>query len=165
MEKRQILFRALIDLKKFKVMIEGVQVGIDGTSCSCPMDSFTEAVEAIGWKINNDDELVNESTAESISMYDAGVNDTGEDWVYFDNCEIMQYSGVDTRDGVKIYEQDILRYRMPNSDEVVDDIEYIEAVQFVDGCFSVEGAPVSITPEWCCEVIGNMFQNSDLIPA
>lgn len=129
--KRIIKFRAFIDLKKFKVMIYEVQFGIDTTMCGCTIEQFQEAVVKAGWKMEEgDDMLVNPSTGESISMYDAGAHDFGEDFVWLDNCEIMQFTGLVDKNKEELYEGDFF---------TVEDVNLV--ITFEDGkfCFDNTG--------------------------
>lgn len=91
--KRQIKFRAFIDLKKFSVMIDEVQLGTDPTTCGCGIEQLTEALQKVGWRMNDDYEFINEANTDQIETHDAGAHDTGEDFIWFDNCEIMQFTG------------------------------------------------------------------------
>jgi uncharacterized phage protein (TIGR01671 family) len=74
-----------------------------------------------------------------------------------DDIAIMMYAGVRDKKYKEIYEGDIIHIKSP--DEV--NLNYKEVVTFHDGCFY----PVCEYPENenLCEVIGNIYENKELI--
>jgi uncharacterized phage protein (TIGR01671 family) len=76
----------------------------------------------------------------------------------------LQFTGLTDKNGKEIYDGDILKYLLPNMEPEEGETEYIEAVSFVDGAFCVDGyTPVSATTEWNCEIIGNIYENAELL--
>ena len=81
------------------------------------------------------------------------------------NIVVMQYTGLDDKNGLGIYEKDIVKIR------VDDGFDYIDGIGFVDwyekkseyAIFSKgePWIPLSIKGE--IEVVGNIFQNNDLL--
>lgn len=86
-------------------------------------------------------------------------------WRWFGEVELMQYTGLDDKDGLRIFEKDIVKI------EVDDGFDYIDSVGFVDWyerereyAIFLKGEPwrrLSIEDE--IEVIGNIYQNNDLL--
>lgn len=158
--KREIKFRAFVDFKKFKVMIQDVQLGIDTNTCGITTELLEEVLEKTGWKMNDDYEFVNESTGEKISMYDAGALDSGEDWVHLENCIIMQYTGCKDREENEIYEGDILDFDAKEwgADGFTSAVEWNDK----DASWSFGGGLTSDLKSWR-KVVGNICQNPELI--
>ena len=71
----------------------------------------------------------------------------------FDEVVLMQYIGDEDKNGVEVWEGDILSYDMstfprPEKSPVV--VEWSGSGFFIDGCY-------------ICEVIGNIHQNPELL--
>lgn len=88
----------------------------------------------------------------------------GSDSVYGDDCYIAQvYSGLNDREGVEIYEGDIIQFP-----------EFVSEIKFFHGSFMYEvpslntSVPIynSVSDLWVlyAEVIGNIFENPELLP-
>ncbi|WP_243523701.1 YopX family protein [Bacillus pseudomycoides] len=96
-------------------------------------------------------------------LYHDGMNVT-------DNYEIMQCTGVKSSEGTEIYEGDIVRIFIPNDPEKK---EYTSKVYKLDGALAVDMVGYDIytdvycigwIPEdYCVEVIGNIYENAELL--
>lgn len=89
--------------------------------------------------------------------------DTSEEWNYIDKETLGQYTGLHDKNGVEIYEGDIVECKDSRR-------QHIEKVIFDKGCFyagmhwgsSTRVAPKLINPR-ITEVIGNEFDNPELL--
>jgi uncharacterized phage protein (TIGR01671 family) len=89
-----------------------------------------------------------------VSVYD---EEKGEiDW--FDDLIIMQFTGLKDKNGVEIYEEDLL------SNDVGAPVMRVE---FNQGCFTLNGLENLISEEvdhtQCLEIIGNIYENPELL--
>src|SRR5688572_1680056 len=160
--KMELQFRAFVNLKKFEVMLHEVALGIDTNNCGDDVDCFQEAIKKLGWERNDDDDLVNGSSGDKISMYDAGAHDTGEDWVWFDNCKIMQYIGLKDKNEKKFFIGDIAQF--DNGDKFQLKMEdHLEV--FVDwiGDPEIEDQARDLSRIENATIIGNIYENPELL--
>lgn len=158
----ELRFRAFVDLKKFKVMIEDVQLGTDPSNCGCGFEQFEEAVKAAGWILNGDDELENVTTGEKIDMYETGVNNTGEDFVWFDNAEVMQFVGLEDAKEKDFYLGDVGQFE--NGDKFLLKMEdYLEVVVDWIGEPEIEDQARDLYRISKATIIGNIHENPELI--
>lgn len=80
----------------------------------------------------------------------------------------LLFSGLKDRSGKDIYDGDIVKYELPNfpvfeADDIGEEFtEYIEVVEFKNGCFECDNVPTSAMNEHM-EIIGNIYENQDLI--
>ena len=70
------------------------------------------------------------------------------------NYVLMQFTGLLDRNGKEIYEGDILRCEGETNQPPVN---------FYRGCFYVSGTPFSDIDEELIEVIGNIYENPELV--
>lgn len=71
--------------------------------------------------------------------------------------KLMQYTGLKDKNGVEIYEGDIIYSKCKEFD--IDDIQVVE---YKNGCFTV-GLGLLYESLDICEVIGNIYENPELL--
>lgn len=98
---------------------------------------------------------------DSIAICDFGTYGTDDDiatWLEGDEYELMQYTGCKDKNGIEIYEQDIVRGA--EYPEPMLEIQYIGKPTEVK--WSTSYKPGFDFPQ-DCEVIGNIYENPELI--
>ena len=79
----------------------------------------------------------------------------------YEDCELMQYTGLKDSKGAEIYEGDVVEWEDRTADDMYggDVIYPNEAVEFKGAAFY----PVSMMPGEEFEVIGNIYENKELL--
>ena len=83
--------------------------------------------------------------------------------VSFDDVELMQYTGLNDKNGKEIYEGDILFFRDENTKYVVvwqDAAFIIKSIEIRK--YSEEMCWLDDT-EICCQIVGNIYENKNLL--
>lgn len=83
---------------------------------------------------------------------------TGDSQTWFNDFELMQYTGLKDKNGKEIYEGDIIKYHFRT---VSDNEEFISKVLF-DECMWLTDEH-SLNRMNDIEVVGNVFENSELL--
>ena len=85
-----------------------------------------------------------------------------EDGTALNNIVVMQYTGIDDKNGLGIFEKDIVKAK------TADGFEYIYLVDWYERereyALFLKGEPwIRLSVSYEIEVIGNIYQNNDLI--
>lgn len=89
-----------------------------------------------------------------------------EDWLKDEQFEIMQYTGKKDKNGVEIYEGDIVEYNTKRYGRL---IKHKSEIIFKDGCYMFKNNKTSIydfatySLFGICKVIGNIYENPELL--
>lgn len=96
------------------------------------------------------------------------INFDSSGYDFIESIELMQYTGLKDKNGVEIYEGDIVEYKAYNT-------WHKDAVRFTDGKFhgNLSGFKEDLQSNYDlglivtlgCEVIGNIYENPDLLEA
>ena len=83
---------------------------------------------------------------------------------YHDDAPVMQYSGLNDKNGKEIYEGDIVKQIFPAGPKKKDGmIEEVDVVKFESGQFEVDAIPLYVSGDFNVEVIGNIYENPELL--
>lgn len=90
---------------------------------------------------------------------------TGYCWIPFNaNYELMEYTGCEDKNGVEIFEGDIVKRAVLYKGEILESINYVE---FENGCFILKNSSLNnylfLSKEYENEVIGNIYENPELL--
>jgi uncharacterized phage protein (TIGR01671 family) len=159
---REIKFRAFADFIEFQVMLEDVSIHSASGMVGLNLGAFYKALNSTDWEVS-DDLFRNKNTGETFDIDSVGVYDSGEDYYFFEGTKIMQYTGLKDKNGVEIYEGDII--------ETIGSEGLIHhKIIFDDGGFCHENIKYpsmkgKLRQDWVSRfyVIGNIYANPELL--
>ncbi len=162
---REIRFRAFIEIEGLKLMIDDAVV-YPGGNLGCDSGSFDEALPD-GWSYDGDNNLIKGPDGKEIELDDIDVFNHEGEWVFFEGVP-MQFTGLKDKSGNEIYSGDILKvcngsingslWMDPN--RVVND--NANGWSLPAYCWNPDFSSNMDSTHWC-EVIGNIYQNPDLL--
>ena len=100
-------------------------------------------------------------------LYDAQLHDFWEDFVDYPGYELMQYTGLTDKNNKPIYEGDIVKFsRLFEKERKIKELKSF--VRFHNGQFGFDligfnDMFFTLSDECGIEVIGNIFENSELL--
>lgn len=101
-----------------------------------------------------------------VKIYDQPMGE--EIWFEIEDLELLQYTGLKDKNGVEIYEGDIIRY----FSEVMSKKEWICSVEVIGATFAVRTGKKSymdgsflnrLSKDEKLEIIGNIYENPELL--
>ena len=86
-----------------------------------------------------------------------------EFWYKVDPETVGQFTGLDDKNGTKIFDGDIVRFYDDSEDELTNGVVVFNA-DFCSFCVSVKGhEDIMLMAHWQYEAIGNIYDNKELL--
>lgn len=104
--ERVVKFRAFADFSKFSVMLEDVSIHTGNNMVGLAYEAFAEILEPTDWKVNDEYEFENKKTGETFGHDTVKVYDSGEDYFFFEDTKLMQFTGYKDSEGNEVFEGD-----------------------------------------------------------
>lgn len=88
-------------------------------------------------------------------------------WFDFDDIELMQYVGIKDKNGVKIFEGDIVKMQTRGFDNKIITCKGVVNFFKTETCFVIELKNININihedAQYLYEVVGNIYENKELL--
>jgi uncharacterized phage protein (TIGR01671 family) len=157
---KTIKFRAWIPA--LKIMLDDITFYGDGM-LGIDLDSFEESLPPKHELI--DDEVYNKDFENGNDICESVMSILpGEDWIWLEKgqFEIMQFTGLKDKNGKEIFEGDILKTWYSRDMSGLDIIKLIIEVEYeINEKSGTSGFEIPFLDH--CEIIGNIFENPELI--
>lgn len=163
-QQREIRFRAFKDFGEFKVMLEDITVHATSGMIGLHDDHLKEELEKVGWTINDAYQFENIKTKETIDHDNYKCYDSGEEYFWIEDAQVMQFTGLKDKNGREIYEGDIIRAYQSDGSEVIHSISYSDSeARFIVSCVGYRSLSGGFDQKWIDEfgkeIIGNIYEN------
>lgn len=80
--------------------------------------------------------------------------------------EIVEYTGIDSEDGLEIFEGDIVKQEETLFGVVDTDLELTGVVKMLEGCWVIDSGKDSVylwSETACHQILGNIYENPELL--
>jgi uncharacterized phage protein (TIGR01671 family) len=90
--------------------------------------------------------------------------DSFNEILHKEKYNVMQFTGFRDKNGKDIYEGDIIKQTIPYDPETkTDEFIEIDKVIYDDAMYQIDGYPLYVCLEFDCEIIGNIYENTELL--
>lgn len=160
---REIRFNAFITIGGSVVKLEDVTYHGTSEMIGIHSEALNEQLESQDWASDEDYHFINQKTGEKVDYDKAKVNDSGEEYLFIEGAQVVQFTGLQDRNKVDIFEDDIIFF---------GGAKYI--VKWHDGMAAFYLEPVNNENDSAdfgdvhlpkINVLGNIHQNPELVTA